>query len=238
MVINESAARLFGYAKPADAIGRKFSQWGRQGTIIGVIQDFHYRSLQNEIQPLTIRMEPGAYTLVSVNIQPGNYTAAVNAIEEKWKELIPNRPFTYFFMDEFFDRQYRSEERFGKLFFYFALLAIIISCLGLLGLASYSALQRTREIGIRKVMGASVSDIVRLLSKDFLKLVIISFIIATPLAWYCMYQWVKTFAYQSTISWWIFIMSGILALVIAVLTISYQAIKAAITDPVKSMRSE
>lgn len=238
MVINETAARQFGYANPQDAIGRKFSQWGRQGTIIGVVQDFHFRSLQQNIAPLTMRMEPREAKLISVNIEPGNMTATIKAIESKWKEIMPNRPFDYFFMDEFFDRQYRSEERFGKLFFYFAILAIAISCLGLLGLASYSALQRTREIGIRKVMGASVSNIVGLLSVDFLKQVMIAFIIATPIAWFCMHKWINTFAYHSSISWWIFAVSGALALFIAMLTISLQAVKAALADPVESMRTE
>lgn len=238
MVINETAARQFGYNKPEEAIGRKFNQWGRQGTIIGVVQDFHFRSLQKNIAPLTMRMEPREAQLLSVNLVPGNITASVSAIESKWKEILPNRPFNYFFMDEFFDRQYRSEERFGTLFFYFAILAIVISCLGLLGLASYSAMQRTREIGIRKVMGASVSNIIGLLSRDFLKQVIIAFVIAVPIAWFCMHRWVDTFAYRSSISWWIFAISGALALFIAMLTISLQALKAALADPVESMRTE
>jgi putative ABC transport system permease protein len=141
-------------------------------------------------------------------------------------------------MDEFFDRQYRSEVRFGKLFFNFSLLAIFISCLGLLGLASYSTMQRTKEIGIRKVMGASVSGIVNLLSKDFLKLVAVSFVIAAPLSWYFMQKWLEHFAYRTGISWWVFVLAGVLALLVAVFTISFQAIKAALMNPVKSLRAE
>jgi len=238
LVINEAAAKLFGYATPAEAIGRSYRQWGHTGTIIGVVKDFHFRSLQENIKPLTMRMEPQDCDMVSVNVAPGNLSGTIAAIERKWKTLMPNRPFNYFFLDEFFDRQYRSEERFGKLFFNFAVLAIIISCLGLLGLASYSALQRTREIGIRKVMGASVTDIVNLLSKDFLKLVLISFVIATPVAWYFMHKWLQAFAYRISIGWWVFALSGFIALVIAIGTISYQALKAALADPVKSMRAE
>ncbi len=152
--------------------------------------------------------------------------------------MVPNRPFSYFLLDEFFDRQYRSEERFGNLFLNFAILAIFISCLGLLGLASYSTMQRTREIGIRKVMGASVTGIINLLSKDFLDLVVLSFFIAMPVAWYFMKVWLKDFAYRTDISWWVFILSAVLALAIAFVTVSFQAIKAAIANPVKSLRTE
>jgi putative ABC transport system permease protein len=141
-------------------------------------------------------------------------------------------------MDEFYDRQYRTEERFGKLFLNFAVLAIFISCLGLLGLASYSTMQRTREIGIRKVMGASVSSILNLLSKDFLKLVIIAFFIAAPVAWYFMHKWLADFAYRTDISWWIFAAAGIMALLISIVTISVQAFRAAVSNPVKSLRTE
>jgi putative ABC transport system permease protein len=238
MVINEAAAKLFGYATPAEAVGRSYRQWGREGTIIGVVKDFHFRSLQENIKPLTLRLEPRDCEVVSVRVAPGNLSGTIAAIERHWKTMMPNRPFSYFFLDEFFDRQYRTEERFGKLFLNFAVLAILISCLGLLGLASYSAIQRTREIGIRKVMGASVSDIVNLLSKDFLKLVLISFVIATPVAWYFMHKWLEVFAYRISIGWWVFALSGFIAVLIAIGTISYQAIKAALADPVKSMRAE
>ncbi|MEP7141467.1 MAG: ABC transporter permease [Ferruginibacter sp.] len=238
MVLNEAAVKMFGYSSPEQAVGRRFKQWGREGKIIGVVKDFHFRSLQQNIKPLSMRIEPGGCDLVSVNIAAANLPATTAAIESKWKALIPNRPFTYYFLDEFFDRQYRSEERFGKLFFNFAILAIFISCLGLLGLASYSTMQRTKEIGIRKVMGASVQGIVNLLSKEFVKLVIISFIIAVPASWYFMNKWVQNFAYRLDISWWVFALAGITALIIALLTVSYQAIKAAIANPVKSLRAE
>jgi putative ABC transport system permease protein len=238
MVINEAAMKLFGYSSAEKAIGKKFDQWGANGTIIGVMKDFHFRSLQEVIKPLSMRINIENSSLISVNVGAGNTAATIAAIEAKWKTLIPNRPFSYSFLDEMFDKQYRSEERFGKLFLNFSLLAIFISCLGLLGLASYSTMQRTKEIGIRKVMGASVSGIVGLLSKDFLKLVLISFVIAAPVAWYFMHSWLKDFAYRTSLSWWIFLLAGILAIVIAVITISFQAIKAAITNPIKSMRTE
>ncbi len=238
MILNETAVKMFGYNSPKDIIGKKFDQWGRKGMIIGVTEDFHFRSLQEVIKPLSIRIEPGGCDLVSVNISGANTPATIAAIEAKWKSLIPNRPFNYFFLDEFFDKQYRSEVRFGKLFLNFSLLAIFISCLGLLGLASYSTMQRTKEIGIRKVMGASVAGIVNLLSRDFLLLVLISFIIAAPISWFGMHSWLKDFAYRIDISWWIFALAGLLAVFIAVGTISFQAIRAAVMNPVKSLRTE
>jgi putative ABC transport system permease protein len=238
MVLNEAAVKMFGYTSPQLAIGKRFKLWGREGKIIGVMKDFHFRSLQEVIKPLSMRIEPDGCNLVSVNVSSANLPATIAAIENKWKTLIPNRPFSYYFLDEFFDRQYRSEERFGKLFLNFAVLAIFISCLGLLGLASYSTMQRTKEIGVRKVMGASVSTIVNLLSKDFLKLVLISFFIAAPLSWFFMHQWLEDFAYRINISWWVFVVAGVTAALIALFTISFQAVRAAITNPVKSLRTE
>ncbi|HZE83665.1 MAG TPA: ABC transporter permease [Puia sp.] len=238
MVLNEAAVKLFGYTSPQQAIGRKFSQWGREGMIIGVMKDFHYHSLQQDIKPLTMRIEPDGSDLVSIKVASSNLPATIAGIESKWKSLIPGKPFSYYFVDEAFDKQYRSEERFGKLFLNFAVLAIFISCLGLLGLASYSTLQRTREIGIRKVMGATVANIVNLLSKDFLKLVLLSFFIAGPVAWYFMHKWLHNFAYRTDFSWWIFLIAGMLALLIAMVTISSQAIRAAVANPAKSLKSE
>ncbi|HTD92496.1 MAG TPA: ABC transporter permease [Chitinophagaceae bacterium] len=238
MVVNVAAMKLFGYNSPQQIVGKKFDQWGRKGTVIGVMEDFHFRSLQEVVKPLSMRIEPNGCDLVSIKVTPSKLPATIAAIEGKWKALIPNRPFSYFFLDEFFDKQYRSEERFGKLFFNFSILAIFISCLGLLGLASYSTMQRTKEIGIRKVMGASVQGIIGLLSKDFMVLVLISFVIAAPVAWYFMHGWLKDFAYRINISWWVFILAGALAMVIALVTISFQAVRAAIANPVKSLRTE
>ena len=238
MVLNESAVKLLGYASPGDAVGKRFRQWGREGKIIGVMKDFHFRSLQQEIKPLSMRIEPNGCHLISANITGNNVPATLAAIEEKWKTLIPNRPFNYFFLDEFFDRQYRSEQRFGNLFLNFAILAIFISCLGLLGLASYSTYQRTREIGIRKVMGASVSGIVHLLSKEFLALLFIAFVIASPIAWLVMHRWLEDFSYRIGIHWWIFMVSGTIAFLVAIFTVSFQAIRAAFVNPVISLRTE
>lgn len=238
MVINEATARLLGYPTPDKAVGRRFKQWGREGKIVGVVKDFHYRSLQTEIKPLTMRIEPDGCDVISAKVSPANLPNTLAAVEKQWRQIMPNRPFSYFFLDEKFNEQYKTEERFGNLFFNFAILAIFISCLGLLGLAAYSTAQRTKEIGIRKVMGASVAGIINLVSKDFLKLVGIAFVIAAPAAWYFMHKWVEGFAYRTPIAWWVFLLAGAMALVIAIATISFQAIKAAIMNPVKSLRSE
>jgi putative ABC transport system permease protein len=238
IVINEATAKSLGYRNPADALGRNYSQWGRTGKIIGVLKDFHFQSLQETVKPLNMRINlrgTGAFTL---KIEAKNVPATISAIQSRWRALAPERPFNYVFVDETFNKQYASEVTFGNLFVNFAVLAIFISCLGLLGLASYSTIQRTREIGIRKVLGASVSGIVNMLSQEFLILVLISALIAFPLAWFTMHNWLQDFAYRITISWWIFVFAGVLALVIAFTTVSFQAIKAALTNPVKSLRSE
>ncbi len=238
MVINESAAKMLGYNTPAAAVGRDFDQWGRKGKIIGVLKDFNYASLQQKIEPLAMRIETWAYGMLSIKVSSKNLPVTVKAIAGKWNQIIPNRPFDYSFLDESFNQLYHAEDNFGNLFFHFAILAIFISCLGLLGLASYSTIQRTKEIGVRKVLGASVSNIVNLLSVEFIKLVLIAFIVAAPLAWFGMHKWLEDFAYRANISWWIFAVAGLSATLIAFLTISFQAIKAAVANPVKSLRTE
>src|SRR5215204_146645 len=238
MVIDEAASKMLGYSSPQEAVGRKFDQWGKKGQIIGVLKDFHYKSLQQNVPPLVMRFEPWGLGMISIKVSAANLPATLKAIGNNWSQFIPSRPFEYNFLDDFFDRQYRAEDHFGNLFFNFAVFAIFISCLGLLGLSSYSTMQRTKEIGIRKVLGASTSNIVNLLSKDFVKLVAISSLTAFPVAWFAMNTWLQDFAYRIGVSWWIFLMAGILATLIALLTISFQAIKAAIANPVKSLRTE
>jgi len=238
MMINESAVKMLGYTSPQEAIGRKFSQWGRTGTIIGVIKNFNYTSLRNSIQPFTLRIEPGGFGTISIKVATANLPATIKAIESSWNHAIPNRPFEYAFLDDKFNHQYDTDSRFGGLFLNFAILAIIISCMGVLGLASYSTFQRTKEIGVRKVLGASVSNIVRLLSIDFIRLVLLAFLIASPIGWWVMHNWLQGFAYSTPITWRVFALAGGLALLIVFATISYQAIKAAVANPVKSLRTE
>jgi putative ABC transport system permease protein len=237
-VLNQAAVKQLGYTMANDAIGRKFSQWGRKGSIIGVVQDFHFQSLQQQVKPLCFRINPHNIGLFTLRLQGGGIPATIQAIEAKWKQLAPQRPLSYSFLDKNFDKQYAAEDRFGQLFFYFAVLAILISCLGLLGLASYSTSQRTREIGIRKVLGATIPGIIHMLSKEFLGLVGMAALIAFPIAWLGMHHWLKDFAYQISISGWVFAIAGILAITIAIVTISFQALKAAMANPVKSLRSE
>ncbi len=238
MVVNEAAVKLFGYTNPNQIIGRKFDQWGRKGMVIGVVKDFHFHSLQEEIKPLSLRIEPDPSNIITIKVATQNLPNTISGIERKWKELIPNRPWDYTFLDDSFNRNYKSEDRFGKLFLNFSILAIFISCLGLMGLASYSTLQRTKEIGIRKVIGAKVSSIVILLSKDFVKLVLIAFVIAAPVAGFLMFNWLQRFAYRTTLYWWIFAVAGVMALLIAILTVSFQAIRAANVNPTQSLSTE
>lgn len=238
LIVNEAAARQYGYKNPADIVGRKFDQWGRKGEVIGVVKDFNYISLHKTIEPLTLPFEAYASRYVSLKIKTQNTAETIAAIEKVWKSLVPHRPFLYSFLDDDFNKQYQSDFMFKRLFTTFSCLAIFIACLGLLGLATYTAEQRTKEIGIRKVLGADLGNIVGLLSRDFIKLVFISIVIATPLSWYVMNQWLEGFAYRTEIHFWIFILAGCIALSIAVLTISYQSIKSAVVNPVSSLRSE
>lgn len=239
LIVNEVVVKNFGYSSPEEIIGKKYNQWGKSGVIVGVIKNFHYRSLKSDISPLVFRVAaPDDFSVLTVNVKSDNMPATIAALENKWNKLMPQRPFNYYFADEEFNKQYRGEERFGKLFLYFAVLAIFISCLGLLGLAAYSTIKRKKEIGIRKVLGASVTNITALISKDFIVLVFTAIIIASPIAWFIMDRWLRDFAFKINIAWWIFVLAGAVAIIIALATVSAQAIKAAIVNPVKSLRTE
>ena len=238
MIINEKAVSLLGYSNAQDAIGAKYQQWGSNGEVIGVVKDFNFKSLQDEISPLTMRLDPTETNIITVKIDAANTAQTIASIESAWQSMMPGDPLEYYFLDDLFNNQYRSEEQFEGLFMSFALLAIFISCLGLLGLAAYSTIQRKREIGIRKIVGASVSSIVNLLSKEFIKLVGIAFVISAPIAWYLMHGWLEDFAYKIDIKWWMFVVAGLGSMVIALATVSFQAIKAATSNPVESLRTE
>lgn len=238
-IINEAAVKAMGLTSNEAAIGKNFSYGGRKGKIIGVINDFHFESLHQKIIPLVLLMPTeGNYNRLSIKVSGNNMPAALAHIEKTWKEFLPEVPFSYTFLDDRFADLYRAEQQQGTLFTIFASIAIVIACLGLFGLSAFAINQRIKEIGIRKVIGASVPSIVTLLSKDFLKLVAVATVISFPIAWYAMNNWLQDFAYRSTIPWWIFLGAGIIAVVIALGTISFQAIKAATANPVKSLRSE
>lgn len=238
LVVNEAAAKQYGYTNPADIIGKKFSQWGRAGEVIGVVKDFNYVSLHRTIEPLTLPFQAYASRYLTLKIKSENISKTIQEVKQIWSRLAPHRPFLYSFLDEDFNRQYHTDFIFRKLFTTFSCLAIFIACLGLLGLATYTAEQRTKEIGIRKVLGADMRNIILLLSNDFIKLVLVSIFIATPISWYAMDQWLQGFAYRMEIHPWIFILAGLVALSTAVFTISYQSVKAALMNPVSSLKSE
>nr|WP_321415477.1 ABC transporter permease [uncultured Allomuricauda sp.] len=238
MVINEAAAKDFGYADPQNIIGKKFEQWGKSGTIIGVVKNFNYMSLHEEVAPLTLRLEPTSSRFLALRIKSNDVSAVVPKIEAIWTDMAPHRPFIYNFLDDSFNKQYDADLRFKDLFTFFSFLAILIASLGLFGLATYSAMLRRKEIGIRKVLGAQAAGIVTLLSKDFMKLVLISILVATPFAWYAMDQWLNLYAYKVTINWWVFVLAGGIALSVAIITIGFHAIKSARANPIKSLRTE
>ncbi|MBA4145815.1 MAG: ABC transporter permease, partial [Cytophaga sp.] len=194
--------------------------------------------LHNKVEPLTLPMSPYDCRFMTLKIKSNNIAATIEQVEQVWNRLAPHRPFIYSFLDDDFNRQYKTDFTFRQLFTTFSCLAILIASLGLLGLATYTAEQRTKEIGIRKVLGANVNSIVALLSKDFVLLVLVSMLIATPPAWYVMNKWLEGFAYRMEIQPWIFVLAGLAALSIAIGTISYQSIRAALVNPVNSLRSE
>jgi putative ABC transport system permease protein len=235
-IVNEAAVKKMGYTDP---IGKPVWRGRYEGKIIGVLQDFHFASLHQAIEPLIIQMnEDRHWGTLLVRLRAGRDKEGLAGLEKLCKELNPAFPFTYQFSDAEYNKAYRGEQLVSKLANYFAFLAIFISSLGLLGLAMFTAGQRTREIGVRKVLGANVPAIVALLSKDFLGLVLIAVVIASPLAWYIMYRWLLDFVYRTPISWWIFVVAGLSAVLIAFLTVSVQAIHSARANPVKSLRSE
>ena len=234
-ILNETAVREAGITGP---VGKRFKFHEIEGRIIGVVKDFNTQSARQAVEPMLLFSFPQYNGVVHVKTTGADAARAIAAAERLWKKSRPGVPFEYSFLDQTYDRMYRAEQRIGKLFNFFAGIAILVSCLGLFGLAAYTAEQRTKEIGVRKVLGASVGNIVALLSKDFLKLVLVGIFIASPLAWYLMNGWLQGFAYKISIGWWVFALAGLLAVGIALLTVSFQSVKAALTNPVKSLRTE
>jgi putative ABC transport system permease protein len=242
-VVNEETVKQFGFASPEDAVGKwlAFEPDGAplQFTIIGVVKNFHFKDLHETIQPIAFRMYNAArFNYMVAHIGGADVKTALSSLENTWKKVNPNEPFDYSFLDQDFQKNYEAETRQASLINSFTIVAIIISCLGLFGLAAFSAEQRTKEIGIRKVLGASVASVVSLLSKDFLKLVLVAVCIALPLAWYGMNSWLQSFSYRVDISWQVLALTIALSLSIAFITISFQALKSAAANPIKNLRSE
>ena len=238
-LVNEAAAGKIGYKEP---VGKELTMWGDKGTIVGLMKDYHYNSLHVPIEPLILRLFKKSWNSywgnVIIRTEKGKTKQAITSMEKIYKQFNPGFPFKYYFTDDEIAKNYKAENTVSKLSKYFAFLAIFISCLGLFGLVTFTAEQKTKEISIRRVLGASVPGIIRMLSKEFLKLVLIAALIAFPVAWWVMYKWLNDFAYRVEIGWWIFPVAGVAAILIALLPISFQSIKAAVANPVKSLRTE
>ena len=235
-ILNESATRELGWT-PETAVGKKMRMGDRSGVVKGVIRDFHFESLHQAIKPLVLFTEIRGRVLL-IKVSGRDLPGTISFIQDQWKLLVPYMPFEYRFLDDDYTNLYRSELQLGILMNMFAGIAIVLACLGLFGLSAYSVQQRAKEISIRKILGASLLSIVSLLSMNFTRLVLISIFIALPVAYLFVRNWLQEFAYQIDVTWWIFALPGLLAVAIAVLTVSIQSIKAAITNPVKNLRSE
>ena len=241
VILNEAASKAFGW-KPETAIGQALSRTSKRGEkenfrVIGVVKDFHFRPFHERISPLVMVLAPDPGNLI-VKLKTKDVAGLIAALKKSWNGFGPEDPLTYSFLDERFENSYKAEQRIGMILGIFAGLTIFVACLGLFGLAKFTAEQRTKEIGIRKVLGASVSQVSAMLSKEFVKLVVVSCVFAFPLAWWAMNKWLQDFAYRVNISWWVFVVAAVVALLIALFTVSFQAIKAAIANPVKSLRTE
>jgi putative ABC transport system permease protein len=237
-ILNETAVRKIGWGSPGEAVGSEFKYGKRRGRVIGVVKDFHFESLRWEIAPVVMQMSKSGLEAILIRIKPENLSGTLSFLEKKWKAYHPNLPFRWVFLNEKFDHEYILEKVIIKIFYYFAFLAIFIASLGLFGLASFSAEQRTKEIGIRKVLGASVIGIVRFISRDFTRCVLTANIIAWPAAYFVMSWILQGYAYRTRIGIGTFLIAGALALIISLLTISYQSIKAASANPIKALRYE
>ncbi len=236
-ILNEAAVAELGLT-PDEVIGKSF-RMNSTGPVVGVVKDFHFEGLQKSLEPLVMTVWPSWFGYISLRLAAADLPETLAYVERTWQSVVPTRPFEYFFLNDDFDRQYRAEEQFGQVFAVFAVLAIFISCLGLFGLAAFTAEQRTREIGVRKVLGASASDIVLLLNRDITRLVVLAAVLVTPVVYLGMDRWfLQDFAYRIEISWSIFLMAGLAALLVTWLTVAYQSIKAALADPVKALRYE
>jgi ABC-type antimicrobial peptide transport system permease subunit len=239
-LVNESLVKSLGLKKPEDILNKEISIWGDRikCPVVGVLKDFNDRSLRNDLAPLLITTNGTMYSQAGIKLSTTNISSTLRSVKTIWEQIFPDFVYEYRFLDDKIAGFYKQENQLSQLYQIFAAIAIFLSCLGLYGLASFMATQRIKEVGIRKVLGATAGNIAYLFSKEFILLIAIAFAIATPLAWYYMHQWLQDYAYRVNISWWLFAAGGLAAIIIALATISFQAIKAALANPVKSLRTE
>jgi putative ABC transport system permease protein len=242
-IVNEEAVKKLGWRNPQEAIGKTFS-WVqpnvvlKSGKIIGVVKNFNITPLKSPVQPLVMHLFPQRLQFLYVRFKPGSLASITEITGNDFKQFFPTLAFEYSFLDDKLNSMYASEKRLGEIVGYFSALAILIACLGILGLSIYSIQQRIKEIGIRKILGANVAGITTEISKEFLKPVLVAALIACPVAWYGMHKWLENFAYRVSIQWWVFVVAGVIALLVALITVSTQAIKAAVANPVNALRTE
>ena len=234
-MVNEEMVRIMGMES---AVNQRLSYGDDDGKIIGVMKNYHFQSVDRKIEPLALYMSPERLNYMVIRLQAGDIPAAIDYVKSSWERVIPTYPFDYNFVDQDIDQMYKGWQDMGRLLGYFTILAILIASMGLFGLASFTAEQSTKEIGIRKVLGASVSNLVLLISREFSKWVLLANLIAWPIAYYVMNNWLQEFDYRITLGWWIFLLTGILALMIALLTVGGQSVKAALANPVKALKYE
>jgi putative ABC transport system permease protein len=238
VVFNRNAVTEMGFSTPQEAIGKRIDFWGDVYTIIGVVENYHQQSLHDAYDALIFRCIPDVRGDVSVKINTTNLPQTIGALKSNWNTFFPGDQFDYFFLDQHFNEQYHADRQFGQVFAAFTGIGIFVACLGLFGLVSYTIVQRTKEIGIRKVLGASVNGILQLLYKDFAQLVLIAFVVSAPLGWYACHRWLQTYAFRIDISWTLFVFPFIIVLLVAFATVSYLSVKAALMNPVKSLKTE
>jgi putative ABC transport system permease protein len=238
VMLNEAACKQMGFTKIDDALNDKIFFWGDTFRIVGVLKNYHQESMKKSYEPLVFRYNSAPHSFQAVKFNTANLRESMAAIEKEWKELFPGNPFVSFFLDDHYNQQYQADQQFGKIFGVFSALAIFIACLGLFGLSSLTVIQRTKEIGVRKVLGASVPSLLSLISKDYIVLMLIAIVAAVPLAFWVMNGWLEDFAYRISLSWWIFAVPSAVVIIIALTTVSIHTLRAARTNPTKALRYE
>ncbi len=238
VLFNESAVKLLGFATAEEVLERDIFFWGDTFKIVGVLKNYHQESIKKSFEPLIFRYLPNAGNFYSIKVSSENLPETIELVQDEWQAMFPGNPFDYFFLDDHFNQQYKADMQFGQVFGLFASLAIFIACLGLFGLASYMTMQRTKEIGVRKVLGASVASILMLLSKDFSRYILTAVVLAVPISWFLIHNWLLDFANKINISGWLFAFPAFALLLIALTTVSFQTLKSALTNPVDSLRDE